>query len=115
MRNKIFFIFLVLFIAGSAIYSWYRYLYLQDYLTYTQTPCDPLTESCFTYMDTECEGDECVSFYKVTVVPAYLLKECVPDEGQCVMEKCSQSKSCEIITCSQTSRDTMEIEDECSL
>ncbi len=115
VSNKILFVILLLGIAVSAGFAWYTYIFTEDYLTYTQVPCDPATEQCFVFVDPECEGDECESFYKVVFAPAYLLSSCQPDEGECLLEKCSQSETCSIMQCSEESREELETEDECSL
>lgn len=116
MKNAILFGILILLVGGATFFSWDRYWNKNDYLVDLRIPCDPATESCFVFVDPECEGADCSYYYKIAIAPAFLLEDCRPDEGECLVEKCSESDLCEITLCSEETKAEFEIlDDACSL
>jgi hypothetical protein len=69
----LYFLFFSIIIFGSI--SFYRFVFLQDYIVYYEGDCDPAVNSCFV----GCEDDECNTEYFYSKVERYaprLIKEC---------------------------------------
>lgn len=109
-KSKILFAVLTLFIIGSAIFTFYKYIVKRDYIIQAATDCDPESEACFVW---ECdpesmvEGEACTGvpdndiwYYKLIERKAYNIPDCDPDDEDCDALVCEENeKDCQEILC----------------
>lgn len=85
----------------SGFYSYYRFVYLHDYLVSYHATCSPEQEDCFK----ECLNEDCTDVdYFVTVQRKadVLMRQCGPDIANCeYAQRChaSESASCKVTYC----------------
>ena len=117
-KSKIFFLVLILCIAGSVWFTYYRIVMRQDYIVESQADCDPTSEKCFVYLcdpSTEnCTGDvdADTSYYKLSRRKANMIPKCDPTDASCLPFTCGKNETdCEEIFCDAQ---TVKKGDECN-
>lgn len=104
MHSKILVIVFLTLVCISILASYYKYVYLADYILVLNVPCIE-GNSCFAPECTS-EESECIDdyyrggAYLVVNVVASQVKECSPDDSSCIYNKClMDDKLCTIKAC----------------
>lgn len=103
---------LILIIAVSVFYTFYKYIVQKEYTIMAHVSCDPHTESCFFV---PCEEADCpteIEYYKLITKDAANIELCDPNNAGCDPLVCKDGEmGCAIISCSA---DTASEGEQCS-
>jgi len=102
--NIIFFASILVVILACILFAFYTYYLNEDYLIFSDIPCDPVTEQCFVgWCDPEyeeCTGtDEDAYYYKIIQKSARNLPLCDPLNSSCIFSCEVDEDGCAHVLC----------------